>query len=299
MKILIAGGSGLIGRRLSEVLIGSGHQVGWLGRNRPAKLPPGVIFFPWNPETLEISPAAIEWPDALINLAGASIGETPWNREGKKLILESRLISVKTLAAAFSGRKPLKAFVGISGAGYYGPGNHSFTEDDASGKDFPAQVADAWEKEYQDFQEACQPENFAILRLAVVLSRTGGALEKIVRPFRLGAGAVLGDGKQPFNWIHLEDAVQIMACALNWNGVFNASAPATDNNAGLSRILAKILNRPLILPAVPAAVLKIFLGDRSSLVLQGNICNVEKLLAKGYSFRFPDLSSALSDLLKK
>jgi uncharacterized protein (TIGR01777 family) len=258
-----------------------------------------VSFFQWDPDQLEIEPAAVEWAEAVVNLAGASIGETRWNETGKKRILESRLFTVRTLSKAFSGRNPLKAFVGISGAGFYGPGNHAFGEEEAAGVDFPARVAWDWEKEYQQFRQACKPEHFTVLRMAVVLSKKGGALEKIIQPFRFGAGAILGNGRQPFNWIHLEDTVQIIARALEWNGIFNASAPATDNNAELSRLVAGLLKRPIILPPVPAFLLRTFLGDRASLVLEGNFSNTDKLLQTGYKFRFPELQSALSDLLKK
>ena len=297
MKVLISGGSGLIGKRLSEVLLAAGHDVAWLGRKAPESIPAGIRFFSWNPEKLEMAEEAVDWAEAVINLAGASIGENPWNVNGRKLILESRLKTVQTLTKHFSGRGPLKAFTGISGAGYYGPGHHAFLEDEPAGKDFPAMVAAEWEKEYLLFQERCKPEHFCILRLAVVLSKTGGALEKMVMPFRFGAGAVLGNGKQPFNWIHLEDAVQIIACSLEWNGIFNASAPAADDNRELSRQLARVLGRPLLLPPVPGFMLKMALGERSSLVLQGNHSHVQKVIDKGYRFRFPDLNSALTDLL--
>ena len=299
MKVLISGGSGLIGRRLSEVLLAAGHQPAWLGRKAPESLPSGIRFFSWNPEKREMEAEAVTWAEAVINLAGASIGENPWNKEGRKLILESRLKTVQTLTHHFSGRGPLRAFTGISGAGFYGPGQRAFREVDAAGSDFPAKVAAEWEKEYHHFQETCKPEHFCLLRLAVVLSKTGGALEKMVLPFRFGAGAVLGSGRQPFNWIHLEDAVQIMACSLEWDGVFNASAPAADDNRELSRQLARVLGRPLLLPPVPGFILKMALGERSSLVLQGNSSNVEKLLGHGYRFRFADLKSALTDLLSK
>jgi uncharacterized protein (TIGR01777 family) len=298
MKVLIAGGSGLIGRRLTELLPASGHQVAWLGRSRPVYVPEEVVYFHWNPEKGEISREAVEWADAVINLAGASIGENPWNEAGKKKILESRIQSVQTLTKAFAHRKPLKAFTGISGAGYYGPGNFAFHEEDSAGTDFPALVASAWEIEYQYFMKECHPEHFVILRLAVVLSKKGGALEKILQPFYFGVGALLGNGKQPFNWIHLEDAAQVIVQAMGWDGVYNASAPAKDNNAALSRKISRILKRPMIMPPVPAFVLRLFLGERSALVLQGNHSNVERLKRKGYQFRFPDLSSALRNLLE-
>ena len=273
--------------------------MAWLGRRRPANLPANIRFFNWNPGKLEMDPEAVLWAEALINLAGASIGETRWTPAGKKLILESRISSVNTLTRHFSGRPPLQAFVGISGAGYYGPGNKPFKETDAAGKDFPAKVAAAWEKAYEEFQEKCRPAHICILRLAVVLAGGGGALPKILLPFRFGTGSELGSGRQAFNWIHLEDAARIIAMSLEWDGIVNISAPSTVNNADLTKAISAAMGIPAFLPAVPAALLRIMLGDRSSLVLEGNQSDVALLLSKGYHFQYPDLGPALKDLLKK
>jgi uncharacterized protein (TIGR01777 family) len=297
MRILISGGSGLIGRKLTDVLLAAGHEPAWLGRKAPKSLPAHIRFFSWNPEKLEMAEEAVAWAEAVINLAGASIGETKWNSTGKKQILESRIFSVKTLSAAFSGKKPLKSFVGISGAGFYGKGTRAFREEDVSGGDFPAKVAAAWEKAYQELNESCHPEHFCLLRLGVVLSVEGGALPKILQPFQLGIGSELGDGKQPFNWIHEKDAVQIMKEALQWDGIFNASAPARDTNSSLTRVLGQVLGKSLIFPAVPGMALRILLGDRSSLVLEGNWSDVSGIRAKGFAFAFADLRDALEDLL--
>jgi len=299
MKVLISGGSGLLGRKISKVLSESGHEVAWLGRKAPMELPPGIRFFSWDPEKGSMDSEAVLFPEALINLAGASIGETSWNSRGKKEILESRIGSVRTLTAFFSERMPLTSFVGISGAGYYGKGSRPFPETDPAGSDFPAQVAFAWEKAYQEFQKKCKPENHAVLRLAVVLSAEGGALPKILQPFRLGLGSPLGQGRQGFCWIHETDAARAIAAALNWNGVFNVSAPAQDDNQKLSKLIAKTLKKPMFLPAVPGIMLKILLGERSSLVLEGNFLDVTKIKAQGFHFAFPELEKALTDLLAK
>jgi uncharacterized protein (TIGR01777 family) len=299
MKVLLAGGSGMIGKKLTFALQHSGHEVAWLGRKKPAALPGGVLFFEWNPDRLEISKEAVEWPEGVLNLAGASIGETKWNTAGRKQILESRTLSVKTLSRAFAGRSTLKSFVGISGAGYYGKGAKAFREDDDAGKDFPAMVAAEWEKAYQELKESCQPDHFCLLRLGVVLSVEGGALPKILKPFQMGIGSELGDGKQPFNWIHEADAVKIMQAALNWYGIFNASAPARDTNSSLTKALGKVMVKPLILPPVPGFALRMLLGERASLVLEGNFSDISKILSQGFEFQFSDLKTALEDLLSK
>lgn len=299
MKVLISGGSGLLGRNLSICLQKAGHEVAWLGRSLPKDLPEGILYFSWQPEKEKIDDAAVAWAEGLINLAGASIGETRWNARGKELIMNSRLLSVRTLTRAFSKRVPLKAFIGISGAGYYGEGLRFFTESDPPGGDFPARVAVQWEEAYEDFRKKCQPEHFSILRMAVVLSAGGGALPEILKPFRAGIGSELGNGRQAFNWIHEKDAAGLLAASLQWNGVFNASAPAKDNNSSLSTCLNKVLGKPSLLPAVPAIVLKLMLGERSSLVLKGNHSDVSKVIDQGYQFEFEDLETALADLLKK
>lgn len=298
MKILISGGSGLLGRKLSIRLQLAGHEVAWLGRSFPKDLPDGIRHFFWQPEKEKIDEAGVEWAEGLVNLAGASIGETRWNKQGRQLILESRLSSVRTLTRAFSKRGPLQSFTGISGAGFYGAGNRRFTEADGPGNDFPARVAARWEEAYEEFRQNCQPGHFSILRMGVVLSAAGGALPEILKPFRAGIGSELGNGRQAFNWIHENDASGLLAESLNWNGIFNASAPAEDTNASLSRLLNNILGKPAFLPAVPAFVLKLMLGERSALVLQGNFSNVSKVQNLGYQFEFPYLEDALRDLLK-
>jgi NAD dependent epimerase/dehydratase family enzyme len=171
--------------------------------------------------------------------------------------------------------------------------------EDPAGSDFPAMVAEKWEMAYAEFQQQCKPEHFSVIRMAVVLSVKGGALLKILAPFRLGFGAVLGNGKQPFNWIHEADASGILAASLRWNGIFNASAPALDNNLRLSQEIARVLKKPIMLPPVPEFVLNLTMGDRASLVLKGNWSDSASTIAAGYRFQFPALGEALDDLLRK
>jgi hypothetical protein len=296
MNVLIAGGSGMLGRAITEILLNAGHQVGWLSRSskRSTAL---VKLFTWNPENYEIDPEAIHWPDAVINLAGESIGDVPWTKKGKEKILQSRIQSVKAISRNFQLRKDgLKSFVGVSGAGYYGAGNQPKSEEDGPGKDFPAQVARAWEEEYDRLKTQLKPDHFSLIRLSVVLSNSGGALPRITQPIQYGFGSVLGSGKQPFNWIHIHDAAQIFVDALQWNGVFNASAPGQISNAEVTSIMAEVLHRKLWLPAVPEFALRIFLGERADLVLQGNHSNIEKLIKTGFKFRFPDFRLAVQNL---
>lgn len=297
MKVLIAGGSGLLGKKLSDILITQGHEVAWLSRQK-SKHAATIRLFHWNPDKYFIEPEAINWAEALINLAGASIGETKWTRSGKEEILRSRTKSVETLTNCFIKRpEPLEAFCGISGAGYYGKGDFAFKEADSPGLDFPARVAKEWEDCYLEFQSQCKPKHFSIIRMAVVLSLEGGALPKIIQPIRLGIGSDLGNGKQPFNWIHITDACSILCESLLWDGIFNASAPEKTNNHTLTNSIASILQKPIILPAVPAFALKLVLGERATLVLEGNHSDVSKLIKQSFKFSYPDLNSALIQIL--
>ncbi len=296
MNVLIAGGSGLLGRQITKILIEQGHNVGWLTRTIKSESD-NIKQYQWNPSEKQVDQTAIDWSDAIINLAGESIGEVSWTTSGKERILGSRIDSVRVLADAIYKRTtPLTSFVGVSGAGYYGSSSIPKKESDGAGSDFPATVALKWETEYHKIQET-KPEHFAILRLAVVLSMEGGALPKIVQPIRWGIGSSLGTGNQPFNWIHLEDAARIFTEALKWNGVFNVSAPGSINNRELTEVIAHQLKKPLILPSVPSFILKLALGDRSGLVLEGNISDLSKLENTGYQFRFRTIKSAIENLL--
>ncbi len=296
MNVLIAGGSGLLGKQITKILIEQGHNVGWLTRNKKSETH-NVQQYQWNPYEKQVDQSAVNWADAIINLAGESIGEVSWTKSGKERILQSRIDSVQVLTDAIHKRStPLTSFVGVSGAGYYGSTSIPKKESDGAGVDFPATVASKWETEYNKIQES-KPEHFTILRLAVVLSMDGGALPKIVQPIQWGFGSSLGTGNQPFNWIHLEDAARIFSEALKWNGVFNVSSPGCVNNRELTETIARHLKKPLILPSVPSFILKLALGDRSRLVLEGNISDLSKLENTGYQFRFRTIKSAIENLL--
>jgi len=288
----------MLGRKITEKLITNGHKVAWLGRGQNKNFKGEILFFNWQPDELWLDQSAIEWADAIINLAGASIGETRWNSEGKKLILSSRINSVKTLEIGLLKKNnPLEALVCVSGAGIYGPSEISKKESDPAGSDFPAMVAKSWEKAYNDIPDD-RFKHKTIIRLGVVLSLEGGALPKIMDPIKLGLGAALGSGNQAFNWIHIEDAAEIFVQALHWDGVFNAAAPEKITNKKATEVIAKALDKPLFLPNVPEFALKIFLGERSSLVTKGNYVNVEKIMKTGYAFQFLKFEAAIQDLVK-
>lgn len=284
-----------MGRKISEKLLNQGFEVAWLTRSpTPGKGP--IQHFFWNPALRKMDESAIDWPDYVINLAGESIGTTHWTKAGKKRILDSRLDSVETLALRFSTRKePLKGFVGVSGLGFYGPSIVPKTETDSAGTDFPAKVAQAWESAYSKLPENIFPTK-CILRLTVVLSTQGGAMPQMMQPIALGLGSPLGSGKQPFSWIHLDDAAEAFVFFLGKSGLYNLAAPQTVNNKTVTELIANEMHRPLWLPNVPAFALKFLLGERSALVLDGTNPNLSHLAGSGFIFQFPELKPAMTHL---
>lgn len=287
----------MIGRAITSLLVERGFEVGWLTRN-PGKNQKVKEFW-WDPSRLEMDEQAIHWPEFVINLAGESIGETHWTREGKNRILESRVQSVQTLVKYLALRKqPLEGFVGVSGIGFYGPSEFPKKETDPAGEDFPARVAETWENEYAQVLPVMAKRK-TILRLGVVLSTKGGALPQILLPISLFAGAVLGSGKQPFSWIHLKDATRAFVEALQWDGIFNVAAPGVVDNKVATKLIARIIHRPIILPPVPAFALRLLLGERADLVLSGTNPDLGKLNETGFKPQFPELEGALRNLIEK
>jgi uncharacterized protein (TIGR01777 family) len=296
-RILISGGSGLLGRAISSECLKQGLEVAWLSRDLHGPSPQGIQRFGWTPDALRIDSEALEWADIIINLAGKSIGETRWTRTGRREITESRIMAVKTLAEAMvrSGRK-FHAFVGVSGAGFYGPGDTPFRETDPVGKGFPAEVAALWESAYSGIPQNLS-EHFCILRLGVVLSSKGGAMPKIMQPIYWGVGAALGSGKQGFNWIHIEDAVRGFLAATQWNGTVNLSAPGKTSNLEATLAIAKAMRKKIFFPPVPAFLLEMALGERARLLTEGNYSDVSRISGLGFTFLHPGIGEASSHLI--
>jgi uncharacterized protein (TIGR01777 family) len=297
-RILISGGSGLLGRAISELALKSGFEAGWLSRDQNYPAPKDIRLFGWNPASGTMDTTALEWADIVINLAGKSIGETPWNRQGKIDITESRLQAVATLVKGLEKtQKKLDSFIGVSGSGIYGPGNQPYKESEPPGKGFPAQVAALWENAYSEIPPA-HYHKLCILRLGVVLSTRGGAMPKIMQPIRWGVGAALGSGKQGFNWIHIEDAARGFLAAREWSGVFNLSAPGTADNRQATLAIAKAMGRKIFFPPVPAFFLELALGERARLLTEGNYSDVSEISRLGFTFLHPDIKEAAAHLIR-
>jgi uncharacterized protein (TIGR01777 family) len=299
-NILITGASGLVGTRLTELLLQKQYQVSHLGRNRKhGKIP----SFQWNVESGQMDEDAFNGIDAIIHLAGAGVADKRWTQARKKEILESR---TKSTALLFEKLKTkthaVKTMVCASAIGYYGFGESDeiLTEQNLPGSDFLAQVTKHWE------EEADKISNLGIrvvkLRIGIVLSDKGGALTQMTTPVKWGVGASLGSGKQWISWIHLDDLCNMFIKAVEDEklaGPFNATGINFCTNQELTKAIAKVLAKPLWLPPVPGFVLKIILGEMADMVLNGSKVSSQKIQQTGFVHQFKNLEEAVADLLRK
>lgn len=298
-KILITGGTGLVGTRLSEKLVQKGHTVTHLSRraNPNAKYP----AHKWDIEKGEIDPKALE-VDHIIHLAGAGVGDEKWTEKRKKVIYDSRVDSTRLLhdKVKESGIK-LKSFLCASAIGYYGmdTGDQLVTETSPGANDFLAKVTNDWEAAATGFKDLDIP--LAYVRIGVVFSSKGGALVKMAQPVKFGLGAALGSGKQYISWIHIDDICELIIWLIEnkKQGIYNGVAPNPLTNNEITKAIAHTLKKPLFLPPVPAFVLKMMLGEMSSIALGGNKVAAQKLVEEGFEFQFNDITSALSDIYEK
>jgi uncharacterized protein len=299
MKILVSGASGLIGTHLVTALRQAGHTVGRL--LRPGRqLMPGDV--PWEPMAASIDMSSLEGTDAFVHLSGASIGDGRWIKERKAILRSSRVGSTRVLVDALLrlARKP-KVFVCASATGYYGDrGDEILTEASEPGIDFLALLARDWEA------EAVRAEHGGIrtvrLRFGGILSADGGALPRMIWPFKLGAGGRFGSGRQWMSWIALKDAIEAARVAIvneAFSGPVNVVAPEAVRNAHFAKTLARALHRPAIFPT-PAFALRLALGEMADpLLLASQRVRPDKLLAANFAFRFADLAAALKSLLDR
>ncbi len=299
MKVLISGGSGLVGTALTESLRGDGHTVAHLVR------PGGPVSagdIRWDPASAFINVNAMEVADAVVNLNGASIGGGRWTPDRKQILRSSRVDSTRFLVASLArlDRKP-RVFVSASAIGYYGNrGDEDLDESSASGSDFLAELCRDWEAEA--IRAQASGIRTVLTRFGIVLSKKGGALTQMLTPFKLGLGGRLGTGKQWISWVALEDVVGILRSALSIeqaSGPVNVVAPNPVQNSEFTRVLASVLHRPAIFPA-PAFALRVALGEMAdALLLSSQRVRSERSPAAGYAFRYENLEPALHAILAK
>ena len=295
MRIVIAGGTGFLGRPLTAALLRDGHQLVVLTRGS-ASAPAGARAVSWTPNG-DSGPwaAAIEGADAVINLAGESISKR-WTAAQKQRIVESRVQATRSLAAAITGATQAPALL-ISGSavGYYGPhGDERITENTPAGSDFLAEVCRHWEDEAQRAVSA--RTRVVCIRTGLVLERDGGALAQMLPPFWFGAGGPVGSGRQFWPWIHREDWINLVCWVLRSpaaTGAINATAPAPVTNSEFTRALGRQLHRPAFL-AVPAFALRAMFGQMADEALLASArVQPAKLQAAGFHFSLPEIDAAL------
>ncbi len=302
-RIIIAGGSGLLGRALSNELTRAGYKVIVLSRE-PSKtrgLPHGVRVEKWDARTAAGWGGLVQGAFAIVNLAGESIGipPIPWTESRKQRIRDSRVNTGKALGAAIeSAKQKPRVLVQASAVGYYGAhGDELVTEHDAAGSDFLARVATEWEASTKEV-EAIGIRR-VIIRTGLPLTRHGGVLPVFALPFRFFIGGPLGSGKQWMPWIHIDDeigAIRFLIENDSARGAFNLSAPCPLTNAELARAIGRALHRPSWFP-VPAFILKLIFGELAEVaLLSGQRVISKRLQEAGYRFKFPDADAALKDL---
>jgi hypothetical protein len=302
MRILVTGATGFIGRPLVRRLLASGYEVEALSRDSEhatAVLPARCRVDGWNPRE-GVSLEHLDPFDAVIHLAGEGIADARWTEERKKALYRSRVDTTRALIEAMrqlpADRRP-KTFVCASAIGYYGDrGDEEVDETSAPGTGFLADLCRNWEKEA--FAADDLGLRTAVIRTGVVFGRDGGALDKMLPPFRLGVGGRLGSGTQWMSWIHLDDLVELCRFVIETpeaRGPINGVAPGAITNAELTSELGRVLNRPTLFP-VPAFVLKLAFGEMSTVLLGSQRVKPDAARRLGFEFKFPEIGSALGDL---
>ncbi len=254
----------------------------------------------WDPQIGEINPSDFEGVDVIVNLAGDNIASSRWTVNKKRTILHSRVNGTRLLCEAIEQmKKPPKVLINASAVGYYGDTGHRLVnEDEPSGKGFLPSVCTEWEAAADISKE--KGVRIVKLRIGLVLSRKGGVLKKLLTPFKMGAGGIVGSGKQYMSWITLEDLVAVIQHVISnetIEGPLNAVAPNPVNNREFTKTLGKVLHRPTLLP-LPAFMARLLLGEMADeLLLSGTRVDDGRLLGSGYQFRHPDLKEALQSLL--
>jgi uncharacterized protein (TIGR01777 family) len=310
MRIVIAGGTGFLGSPLAEMYAEEGHDVRVLtrglapgvSRHDPGTGMPGVTRVGWSPsepgarESIE----TVSGADGVINLAGESIAGGRWTPQRKAALRDSRLLATKSLVLAINAATPPpRVFVSGSAVGYYGPrGDEPLTEEAPPGDDFLANLCVDWETAARGV--TAPGTRVALLRTGIVLERSGGALAKMITPFRLFAGGPIGSGRQYMSWIHRLDWLEMVRWIVDTpqaEGPVNATAPHPVTNRHLSRALGRALGRPALVPA-PGFALKIALGEMAGSLVTGQRVVPARAKALGFHFRYPEIEQAFRGIFE-
>lgn len=293
-KVLITGGSGLIGRRLSFLLKSRGYEVRILSRSNNPKN--NYKTFVWNVSEQYINDSAFEGLTHIIHLAGAGIADKRWSEKRKKEIIASRVASTNLLYNTVKRLKtPLNSFISASATGYYGAVTSEtiFEEKDKPAKDFLGKVCSLWEDSIFQFNEI--KIRTVALRTGIVLSKDGGALKKMKTPIITS----LGNGKQYMPWIHIDDLCELYIKAIEdeqFKGAFNAVSSEHISNLSFSKKISKIFNHPFLAIGAPSFILQIVFGEMSTIILNGSRISANKIKQAGFKFKFENLEKALKNL---
>ena len=300
MNILITGGTGMIGQKLTELLLKKGHTVAYLSRRKEKMA--NITVYQWDIPKGYIEEGALENADYVIHLAGAGIADERWTEKRKQEIIDSRIQPIDLITKYLEDKNiKLKGFISASAIGYYGgnTGEIKLDEDSKAGNDFLAECTKLWEVHAKKVTRA---EREIRIRIGVVLSQKGGALPKLVMPIRFGLGAALGSGKQFISWVHIDDLCAIFVKAIEdstMHGAYNAVSPNPISNAIMTKIAAKVLKRPLFLPNIPSFVLNLIFGEMGIVVTGGNFVQNKRLSEEtNFVYQFPTIEGALTDLLQ-
>lgn len=295
LTMLIAGGTGLIGSRLTQLLQSKGHSVRLLSRT-----PAGTDQYAWDPLSGRIDDRAVQGADIVINLAGAGIADKRWTPARKKLIIDSRVASAHVLREAFQrlGHQP-RAYISSSAIGYYGNSGEEWVDEADAPADngFLVQSCTLWEQAVETI--GAMGIRTVILRTGIVLDPVGGALKEILKPLKLGAGTYFGDGQAWYSWIHRDDICRMYLWAAEnpgVEGIFNAVAPNPVRNIDLVKAIAKARKQVAIFAPAPEFALRLMLGEMADAVLFSNRVAANKAIQAGFHFQYPDLEGALADL---
>ena len=297
MKILLVGGTGLIGTSLKKELIKLGYSINILSRSNSND----SQSYLWNINEGYIDLKAFEGVSGIINLTGASIADNKWTVKRKKVLYNSRIQSTRLLFETIKDNKiNLDFFINSSAIGYYGleKSDKIFSETDKPGKDFLAKLCVDWEKEALRFNEL--NIRTVIIRTGIVLTKTEGALEKMKLPIKFGILPIFGTGNQVFSWIHIEDLINIFINTItnkNYKGPYNAVSPVPNTYLEFNKEIANVLQKKVIPFKTPTFLLTLAFGELSETLISGNKIAAEKIINEGFIFKFKDLNSALSSLL--
>lgn len=295
--ILITGGSGMIGNKLSEMLIEKGYKVIWLSRERDIKAE--IPRYRWNYLKGEIDTEALEQADVVVHLVGSNLDDGSWSNRKKQIIVDSRVLTANLLLKTYKTLNKLpEVFISASAVGYYGMHSNDkiYTEEDQPAIiDFLSNTCKKWESAAFQFHEKLGVRVVA-LRTSFVISNESEAFKKMILPTRFGLGAPMGNGKQYMNWIHINDLCNLYIKSIedvSMSGIYNATTPDYTTNKEFMRTLAKEMKRPFVIPQIPSVLLKLIMGEAAGMVLEGSRISPQRAINTGFKFQYSTANQAI------